>query len=82
MIKKELAACAQVFGPVQSVYKWKGKIKREKEWLCIIKSVSNKFKDIEKIIKSLHSYELPEIIALSIKKGNKEYLKWINRQIL
>ncbi|MGA2417780.1 MAG: divalent-cation tolerance protein CutA [Candidatus Staskawiczbacteria bacterium] len=81
LVKKGLAACVQIAGPVQSIYKWKGKIQKEKEWLCIIKSISNKFEEIEEKIKSLHSYKLPEIIALPIEKGSAEYLEWIYENI-
>jgi periplasmic divalent cation tolerance protein len=82
LVKTGLSACVQILGPVNSVYEWKGKIKNGKEWLCIIKSISSKFGEIEKKIKSVHSYELPEIIALPIEKGNAKYLKWLQGQLV
>jgi len=81
LVKEKLAACAQVLGPTQSIYKWKGKMQNQKEWLCLIKTSSGKYKKIEGKIKSLHSYEVPEIIVFEIKNGNKEYLNWISKQL-
>ena len=81
LVKNKLAACVQILGPIESIYKWKGKIEKSKEWLCLIKTKSEKYKKIEKTIKSLHSYEVPEIIALPIEKGNVKYFKWVDEQL-
>jgi periplasmic divalent cation tolerance protein len=79
--KKNLSACTQIVGPIMSVYKWKGKLKKSKEWMCIIKTKGTLYKNIEKLIKNIHSYEVPEIIVIPIIEGNKEYLEWIQKEV-
>ncbi len=81
LVSKRLAACVQVIGPVHSTYLWKGKKERSEEWLCIIKSANKKYGAIEKAIKKIHQYEVPEIIALPIMKGSQSYLNWIDKII-
>lgn len=78
---KKLSACVQISGPVTSIYRWKGKIEKSKEWLCVIKTRSTLYKSMEKAIKSVHPYELPEIIAVPIIEGSKEYLDWIRKEV-
>ncbi len=77
LINKKLVSCVQVLGPIKSMYWWKNNIEKSDEWLLIIKSVRNNFKKIERIIKTLHPYEVPEIISININSGNKDYLNWI-----
>ncbi|MDP2981621.1 MAG: divalent-cation tolerance protein CutA [Candidatus Omnitrophota bacterium] len=77
LIDKRLAACVQIAGPIKSIYRWKGKIETAKEWVCVIKTRKNLYKKVEKTIKKIHPYEVPEIIAVPIAAANKDYLKWI-----
>lgn len=79
--KKNLSACTQIIGPVTSIYKWKGKTKKSKEWLCIIKTESVHYKATEKTIKEIHPYKLPEIVAVPIVEGSREYLRWMLKQL-
>ncbi len=79
LVEKKLAACGQVSGPITSIYEWKGKIENTEEWYCIIKTRSDLYRSVETMIKSLHPYEVPEIIALPIIDGNPDYLKWIDQ---
>jgi periplasmic divalent cation tolerance protein len=81
LIKKKLAACVQILGPIESIYRWKGKIEKANEFLCLIKSKSTKEGEIVSAIKSLHSYEIPEVIVTPIIGGNEDYLKWIEKEI-
>jgi len=81
LVEKRLAGCVQIVGPISSTYWWKKKIETDEEWLCFIKSDENLFEKIEKAIKEVHPYETPEIIALPIIKGSKEYLKWLNDEL-
>lgn len=81
LIEKRLAGCVQIIGPVSSTYRWKNKIEEEKEWLCIIKSKRFLYNELEEAIKELHSYEIPEIIAIPVVEGSKEYLDWLNNEI-
>lgn len=77
LVEKRLSACVNLISPIRSIYRWEGKIWDEKEWLLLIKTQSSKFEELEKEIRSLHSYKVPEIIALNISKGSNSYLNWI-----
>ena len=79
--EKKLSVCTQIVGPIMSVYKWKGKLEKSKEWLCLIKTKITLYKKIEKTIKNIHPYKLPEIIVIPIIKGSQEYLEWIDKEI-
>ncbi|NIM17255.1 MAG: divalent cation tolerance protein CutA [Candidatus Aminicenantes bacterium] len=81
LVEKKLAACAQISGPITSIYEWKGKVENEEEWYCVIKTRKNLYQEVEENIKALHPYEVPEIIALPIVEGNKAYLAWINEVV-
>jgi len=77
LVEGRLAACANLISPVRSIYRWEGKIWNEKEWLLILKTQKDRFEELEKKVKSLHSYSVPEIIGLPISEGSSSYLKWI-----
>ena len=78
IVESRLAACAQVTGPITSTYWWDEKIETTEEWLCIMKTRSNLLDDLENEILEAHPYEVPEIVALPIVAGSKEYLAWID----
>lgn len=78
LVEEKLAACVQITGAVESTYRWKGKIECTREWLCLIKTREDLFLKVESAIKKLHSYETPEIIAVPIVKGSKDYFKWMD----
>jgi len=77
LVEGHLAACVNLVSPIRSIYRWEGKIWDEKEWLLIIKTQKKRFQELEKKVKSLHSYSVPEIISLPIVEGSLSYLKWI-----
>ena len=77
LVEERLAACVNLFPPVRSIYRWDGKIWDEKEWLLIIKTQQNRFEELEKRVKVLHSYSVPEIIGLPIIEGASSYLEWL-----
>ena len=81
MVNKRLAACVQVIGPITSTYWWKGKIEREKEWLCLMKTRRDLYEPLEKAIKAVHPYEEPEIIAVPIVEGSQGYLDWMDGEV-
>jgi periplasmic divalent cation tolerance protein len=72
-----LVACANIIFGVESRFWWKGRINKAKETLLILKTRRENFKRVEKEIKRIHSYEVPEIIALPIVAGSKSYLEWL-----
>jgi periplasmic divalent cation tolerance protein len=78
LVEERLAACVNLISPIHSIYRWEGKIWDEKEWLLMIKTQRKRFKEIETKVKLLHSYSVPEIIALPIVEGSSSYLNWIN----
>ncbi len=77
LVETNLAACANLVAPIRSIYRWEGKIWDEKEWLLIIKTQRDRFEALEKKVKSLHSYSVPEIVSLSITEGSSAYLNWL-----
>jgi len=78
LVKSRLVACVNVLGNIESIFWWQGKVDKAKETLLIIKTKKPLLGKLIKKVKSLHSYTVPEIIALPIIAGSKEYLKWIN----
>ena len=76
LVAKRLAACVQVVGPITSTYRWKGKVETSKEWLLVIKSQRKVYAKVEKEIKRMSRYALPEITVTDIF-GSIEYLSWI-----
>ncbi len=77
LVEAHLAACVNLVSPIRSIYRWEGKIWDEKEWLLIIKTQKERFEGLEKKVKSLHSYSVPEIISLPILEGSSSYLNWL-----
>lgn len=77
LVEKMLAGCVQILGPLTSIYRWKGCIESAEEWQCIIKSRQDLYQGIEEAIRSVHPYEVPEIIAVPLVQGSKDYLEWL-----
>jgi len=77
LVEDKLAACVQIAGGIESVYSWQGKIERSREYLCLIKTHADLFTRVAEVIKTLHSYEVPEIIAVPIINGDREYMTWL-----
>lgn len=81
LVENRLAACVQIIGPIKSIYWWKATTERAVEWLCIIKTREDLYSDVKSSIKAIHSYKVPEIIALPILKGDKGYLSWMEEEL-
>ena len=77
LVKEKLAACINIIGNVNSIYRWKGKIEKSKEVILIAKTKNSLLAELIKKAKALHNYECPGIVALPIKSGSKDYLKWV-----
>jgi periplasmic divalent cation tolerance protein len=77
LVEERLAACVNLVSPVRSIYRWEGKIWDEKEWILFIKTQKERFEELERKVKSLHSYSVPEIIGLPITEGSSAYLEWL-----
>lgn len=77
LVEEKLAACANIIPQVASLFYWQGKICRERESLMVLKTQQSCFDRLVKRVKSLHGYSVPEIIALPIIRGSKDYLRWI-----
>ncbi len=80
LVEAQMAACVTLT-PVHSIYTWQGQVMREQEWQIVIKTDLALFPLLEKKIQELHSYEVPEIIALPIVAGSKPYLQWISDNV-
>jgi periplasmic divalent cation tolerance protein len=81
LIEERLAACVTRIKDVQSIYRWEGKIERSAEELLIIKARRDAFDALRSRVEELHSYSVPEVIALPVLEGNPSYLQWLNEQV-
>ena len=77
VVKKKLAACVTVVPNVVSIFEWEGKVCEDRECLLVMKSNARVYDALEAEVKALHTYEVPEILALSVVKGSSEYLAWV-----
>ena len=80
MVNAKLAACANIIPGVKSIYRWKGKVVKAQEVLLILKSSKPRYRALEKAIKAVHTYEIPEIIALPVMEGLAQYIGWVRSE--
>jgi periplasmic divalent cation tolerance protein len=82
LVERRLAACVNFLqAPVESVYRWKGKVESAKEVLLVIKTTRRRFGALEAEIRRVHTYDVPEIIALPIARGSGKYLGWVSESV-
>lgn len=81
LLHKSLIACANIYGPVESRYWWQNKIEKSKEFIVLMKSNQKLFNKLSKAIKKVHSYEVPEILAVPIVEGFQPYLDWLSASL-
>jgi periplasmic divalent cation tolerance protein len=81
LVDAKLAACAQIVGPVTSIYHWQGKVEEGDEWVCTLKTREDLFAKVETAIREVHSYQCPEIMATPIVAVSDTYLAWLEREL-
>ncbi len=81
LVERRLAACAQVLGPITSTYWWQGQVETAQEWLCILKTREELYEELEQTLRSIHPYEVPEILATPVAAGNPAYLAWLDETL-
>ena len=82
VVSNRLAACVNiVLSPAESFYTWKGKLERAREYLLVMKTAAKHLAELENEVQRLHSYEVPEFIALPITEGSKKYLSWLEERV-
>jgi periplasmic divalent cation tolerance protein len=80
LVERRLAACVQIFGPIESIYRWEGKIENATEFQCWIKTREELYPRVELAIRELHTYDVPEVLALPVVQGSSAYLDWLARE--
>lgn len=81
LVQRRLAACVNIIGLMDSVYRWKGNVESSQELLLLIKTTADQFDKVRQVLREMHSYEVPECIALPIEDGLPEYLEWIGDSV-
>ena len=81
LVDERLAACVNVHGPMRSTYRWNQKVERDAERQLVIKTTRDRLPDLEKRLKALHTYELPEFLVVAIEGGSAAYLGWVAAEV-
>jgi periplasmic divalent cation tolerance protein len=80
LVAEHLAACVQILPEIQSVYRWRGEVARESETMLLAKTTLDRFDDLDRAVREIHSYETPEIIALPVRAISEPYLAWLQEE--
>lgn len=81
LLEQELIACAQLSGPITSMYRWKGQVEKEQEYKLEVKTLEKHFGKVKEVILSLHPYDTPELLGAKTASCNEQYLAWMNEVI-
>ncbi|AWS40191.1 divalent-cation tolerance protein CutA [Streptosporangium sp. 'caverna'] len=82
VVERRLAAGAQIVAPIESAYWWAGEIQHSGEWLLLMTTTTERFEDLARCVRELHSYEVPQIVAVALVAGTADYLEWIRRETI
>ena len=77
LVGERLAACVNIVGPIRSIYRWRDGVEDDREYLLIAKTRATLYIKLEKRVRELHTYEVPEVLALSVDRGSPPYVKWV-----
>ena len=81
LVQKRLAACVQIIGPMKSYFHWQGKLESAEEYLCQIKTKNDLFQELETVLKNIHPYEVPEILAIPLSNVGGAYRNWLASEL-
>lgn len=81
LVSRRLAGCVQVSGPISSTFRWQEKTETQEEFVCTIKTLTTKLAEVERAIREIHQYEVPEILATPIVDGSGKYLEWLRGEV-
>lgn len=81
LIERQQAACVNVVDAVRSIYRWEGAVRDDAEVLLIIKTTAERYPEVERSVRELHSYDVPEVIALPLVQGSSPYLEWLTASV-
>jgi periplasmic divalent cation tolerance protein len=81
LVETRVAACVNILPGIQSVYHWKGEIQEDAEWMLLIKSTRALFDNLVVELRKIHSYQVPEVLAIPVIAGDQDYLDWMDREI-
>ena len=81
LVERQLAACVNIVPQIESVFRWHGEVETSAEWLLVIKTTAEAFERLRETLTELHSYELPECIAIAIEDGSAAYLEWMGESV-
>lgn len=81
LVERQLAACVNIAPQIESVYRWHGEVETAPEWLLVIKTTAEAFDRLRETLIELHSYEIPECIAIAVEDGSAAYLEWIGQSV-
>ncbi len=81
LVERRLAACVNIMPGARSIYRWEGKVENAAEWLLVIKSRRDLFSALRDVVQKVHTYEVPELIAIPVVEGSEPYLAWLDREL-
>jgi periplasmic divalent cation tolerance protein len=81
LVERRVAGCVNIIGPIRSVYRWKGEIEHEEEYLLLVKTTTERTPQLQAALRELHPYALPECVELVIDGGSEAYLEWLTGEV-